>query len=114
MDKLPDLKVLPRTWVFCCKQYLDGSVQKLKARFCARGDKQIQSVDFLDTFTPVVNWTTVHLMIILMIIMNLATCQVNYTAALVQTPMTQESLSTYHLDLQSLGRPTNSNGPYTA
>ena len=38
--------VLPSTWAFN-KQYPDGTVKKFKGRFCARGDKQIQGVDFL-------------------------------------------------------------------
>ena len=83
----PWMKVLPSTWAFRCKRYPDGSVRKLKARFCARGDKQIEGVDCFDTFAPVVNWTTVRLMLILTLILNLATCQVDYTAAFVHAPI---------------------------
>jgi hypothetical protein len=31
--------VIPSTWEFKCKRYLDGRIKKFKARFCARGDK---------------------------------------------------------------------------
>ena len=81
------MKVLPSTWAFRCKRYPDGSVRKLKARFCARGDKQIEGVDCFDTFAPVVNWTTVRLMLILTLILNLATCQVDFTAAFAHAPI---------------------------
>eukprot|EP00956_Cyclotella_meneghiniana_P011311 scaffold15927_cov76-Cyclotella_meneghiniana.AAC.1 len=30
------------TWAFKCKRYPDGRVKKFKARFCARGDRQVE------------------------------------------------------------------------
>ncbi len=33
-----DKNVLPSTWAFKIKRYLDGRVKKFKARFCARGN----------------------------------------------------------------------------
>ena len=39
------MNILPSTWAFRCKWYPDGSVRKLKARFCARGDKQGEGID---------------------------------------------------------------------
>ena len=81
------MNVLPSTWAFKCKRYPDGSIRKLKARFCARGDKQIEGVDYFDTFAPVVNWTTIRLMLILSIILGLSTHQVDYTAAFVHAPI---------------------------
>jgi Reverse transcriptase (RNA-dependent DNA polymerase) len=67
------MNVLPSTWAFKIKRFPNGLVKKLKARFCARGDKQIEGVDFFDTFAPVVSWTTVRLMLILSAILNLNT-----------------------------------------
>jgi len=83
----PWMNVLPSTWAFKCKRYPSGEVRKLKARFCARGDKQIEGVDYFDTFAPVVNWTTVRIMLIMSIILNLSTKQVDYTAAFVHAPI---------------------------
>jgi len=40
----PWMNVLPSTWAFKCKRYPDGAIRKLKARFCCRGDKQIEGV----------------------------------------------------------------------
>ena len=56
------MNVLPLTWAFKCKWFPLGLFHKLKARFCARGDRQIEGVDYFDTFSPVVNWTTVRLL----------------------------------------------------
>jgi hypothetical protein len=81
------MNVLPTTWAFKCKRYPDGTIRKFKARFCARGDKQIEGVDFFETFAPVVNWTTVRLLLILSQVLNLSTKQVDYTAAFIHAPL---------------------------
>jgi Reverse transcriptase (RNA-dependent DNA polymerase) len=81
------MNVLPSTWAFKGKRFPDASVRKLKARFCVRGDKQKEGIDYFDTFAPVVSWQTVRLMLVLSIILNLATKQVDYTAAFVHAPI---------------------------
>jgi len=86
----PWMNVLPSTWAFKCKRYPDGTVRKLKSRFCVRGDRQVEGVDFFDTFAPVVSWTTVRLMLILSIVLGLSTRQVDYTAAFVHAPMEED------------------------
>ena len=59
VDRQPWMNVLPSTWAFRCKRFPNGYICKLKAHFCARGDRQVEGVDFFDTFAPVVNWMTV-------------------------------------------------------
>lgn len=77
------MNVLPSTWAFRIKRFPDGMVRKFKARFCARGDRQIHGVDFFDTYAPVVSWNTVRLLLMLSIQHELETKQVDYTAAFV-------------------------------
>ena len=84
------MNVMPSTWAFRCKRYPDGSVQKLKARFCTCGDKQVEGIDYFDTFAPIINWTMVRLKLILTLILNLATCQVDYTAAFIHSPINHD------------------------
>jgi Reverse transcriptase (RNA-dependent DNA polymerase) len=84
VDRQTWMNVLPRTWAFKCKRFPDGLIKKLKARFCVRGDKQLDGVDFFETFAPVISWTTVRLMLILSLVLGLATRQVDYTAAFLQ------------------------------
>jgi hypothetical protein len=47
VDKQDWMNVLPSTWAFKCKWCPDGSVRKLNARFCVRGDKQQVGSQFL-------------------------------------------------------------------
>ena len=65
-------------------------MRKLKARFCARGDKQLEGVDYFDTFAPVTNWMMVRLMLTLSSILGLATQQVDYTATFIHAPIDEE------------------------
>ena len=63
VPRTPDLNVLKGTWVFKLKRLPDGTPSRFKARFCARGDLQKEGVDFFDTYAPVVQWSTIRLLL---------------------------------------------------
>jgi len=79
IDRL-DHHVIASTWAFKCKRYPDGLI-KFKACFCARGDQQIEGIDFFKTYAPVVQWTTIRLMFILEILLGLKSKQGDITCA---------------------------------
>ena len=81
VDRKEDMNVIDSTWAFKLKRYPDGLIKKFKARFCARGDQQIEGVDFFETYAPVVQWTTVRLMLILEVLLDLKSKQGDVTAA---------------------------------
>ena len=76
-------QIIDSTWAFKRKRFPDGAVKKLKARLCVRGDLQ-ETDDAFDTYSPVVQWSTVRLLLILSIILKLETKQVDFTLAFVQ------------------------------
>ena len=55
----------------------------MKAQLCIHGGQQEEGIDFDDTFSPVVGWSTVRIMLILSIVMELKTKQVNFILAFV-------------------------------
>ena len=73
------------TWAFKIKCYPDGLIKKFKAQFCTRGDQQDHGVDFFKTYAPVVQWTTIRLMLILGVLINLKSKQGDIMAAFVHT-----------------------------
>ena len=71
VDHTKDMNVLQSTWAFKLKHFPDGFIKKFKAWFCAREDQHIQGIDFFETYAPVAQWTTIHLMLILEVLLEL-------------------------------------------
>jgi hypothetical protein len=87
IDVPSNKKVLPMKWDFRLKRYPDGLAKKFKACYCVRGDRQVEGVDYDETWAPVVQWTTVRGMMILALKQGLATAQADITAAFVHAPL---------------------------
>eukprot|EP00956_Cyclotella_meneghiniana_P036232 scaffold123032_cov17-Cyclotella_meneghiniana.AAC.1 len=83
VDRTDDMNVIDSIWAFKLKRFPDGMVKKFKARFGARGDQQLEGVDLFETYAPVVQWTTVRLMLILEILFQLKSKQGDVAAAFV-------------------------------
>ena len=80
----PKGKVISSVWALKRKRYPDGSIWKLKARYCARGFDQEKGIDYFETFAPVVMWLTLRLLLLVMsILMDIETKEIDYTAAFV-------------------------------
>ena len=75
------MNILDLTWAFRCKHYTDGLIKKFKARFCERGNKYLEGIDFFKTYVPVMQWTTVRLMLVLELLLGLKSKQCEVTAA---------------------------------
>ena len=72
------------------QRFPDGSIQKLKARLCVRGDKQVPGIDFTKSYSPVVQWTSICLILILSLVLNWQTVQMDYTNAFAQSTLAEE------------------------
>ena len=90
VEQTDDMNVLPSTWAFKAKRFPDGLIKKFKARFCARGDKQIEGVDYFETYAPVVQWTTIRLMLILECVLDLKSKQGDVTCAFLHAKLPEE------------------------
>lgn len=58
-------------WVFKLKIYVDGSLNKLKARLVARGFSQIHKVDYKDTFALTIKFNTLRVFLAIAVIEDL-------------------------------------------
>lgn len=62
VEALPrERKALTGKWVLTIKTNADGSLNKFKARFVARGFLQIAGLDYADVFAPVTRYTSIRL-----------------------------------------------------
>ena len=89
--------VIQSTWAFKCKRFPDGLIKKFKARFCARGDMQLEGIDFFETYAPVVQWTTIRLMFILEVLLGLKSKQGDVTCAFLHADL--EPGETVYVDM---------------
>jgi hypothetical protein len=82
------MNVLKSTLAFKLKRLPDGTAYSYKARFCARGDFRKEGVDFFKTYAPVVQWSTICLILTTVLTEDQVARQVNYTNVFVhfETP----------------------------
>jgi hypothetical protein len=57
--------VVSSKWLFKTKHAVDGSIEKYKARFVARGFSQKEGIDYEETFSPVARYTSIRIIIAL-------------------------------------------------
>ena len=55
-------------WLYKIKHVVDGSIEKYKARFVARGFTQKEGIDYDETFAPVARYTTIRTIISLAVV----------------------------------------------
>jgi hypothetical protein len=52
--------VVTSRWLYKLKHAADGSIEKYKAHFVARGFSQVEGVDYDETFAPVARYTSIR------------------------------------------------------
>jgi hypothetical protein len=57
--------VVTYKWIYKIKYAADGSVEKYKVRFVARGFSQVEEIDYEETFAPVSLYTSIRTIITL-------------------------------------------------
>ena len=84
VERQPNVKVLKGTWAFRLKRTPDGVAYRYRSRFCVRGDQQEYGVNYFETFAPVIQWSTIRLVLIFILTQNWVTRVIDYTNAFPQ------------------------------
>jgi hypothetical protein len=79
-----DEKPVQAIWSFCRKRAPDWTITKRRSRICPHGGQQVEGLNFWDTYAPVVSWRTIHLALVLSLLSNLKTRQLDYVGAFPQ------------------------------
>ena len=73
------MKVLKGTWALQLKGTPDGVAYRHHSRFCVRGGQQEYGVNYFETFAPVVQWSTIRLLLIQILTTQWKTRVIDYT-----------------------------------
>jgi Reverse transcriptase (RNA-dependent DNA polymerase) len=60
---LPNQNIVGCKWVYKIKRCADGSIEQYKARLVTKDYNQEEGVDYFETFNPVVQPTTIRLVL---------------------------------------------------
>jgi len=86
-QKPHNARLFSSIWSYRHKRSPLGKMLKYKTRICVDGSQQEYGRGFWEVYAPVVNWSTIRLMLLLSTILNLKKCQVDYTHAFLQSPL---------------------------
>ena len=80
-------RVLDMVWTMRCKRHIDTcEVYKWKARRNVHGGQQQRSINYWETYAPVVTWQTIHFFFVLAIIRGWRIRQIDFVLAYTQAP----------------------------
>jgi hypothetical protein len=71
-------KVIMAVWSFKRKRNPFGVITRYKARLCAHGGQTVQGVHYDASYSPVVSWTTIRLLLTLTLVMGWFTRQIDF------------------------------------
>jgi hypothetical protein len=78
-------RVIMAVWSFKRKQNPLVVITKYKARLCAHGGQTVQGVHYDASYSPVVSWTTIRLLLTLTLVMESYTRQIDFVLAFPQS-----------------------------
>ena len=80
-------KIVMSIWSFRRRRYPDGTLDKHKARLCAHGGMQIWGTNYWETYAPVVNWASVHILLAVAKIYGLPLKSIKFVLAFLQADL---------------------------
>ena len=69
VPRLEKKSIMNSKWIYNIKHAADGSIEKYKARFVARGFSQKEGKDYEETFAPVARYTSIRTILALATVM---------------------------------------------
>ncbi len=80
-------KTIMSIWSFKRKRYPDDTLNKHKARLCAHSGMQVWGQNYWETYAPVVNWASVHLVLAIAKIHSSSSKSIDFVLALPQADL---------------------------
>ena len=90
MDLPQGCKPLSSKWVFKRKQKVDGSIDKYKARLVIQSYKQIEGLDYFDTYYPVMRINSIRMVLAITALRNLEVHQMDVKTTFLNGDLDEE------------------------
>src|SRR5260221_185174 len=81
MDEVEASNIVGCHWVFTLKHGPDGSVKHYKVQIVVKGFSQAYQINYDETFTPVIKWDSIHILLTLAAQLNLEIHQMDVKTA---------------------------------
>lgn len=85
-----DAKIIDCRWIYKVKIRTDGSIDRYKASLCAKGYLQRKGIDFYETFSPVVRYDSIRILIALATELDMYIRQFDVKTAFLHGDLTEE------------------------
>lgn len=90
VDLPPGRKTIGNKWVLKIKRKADGSIDKYKARLVAKGYTQREGIDYEETFSPVVRFVSIRLILAIVAHLDLELFQMDVKTAFLNGELDEE------------------------
>ena len=103
VDLPPCCKPLSSKWVFKRKQKVDGSIDKHKARLVIKGYKQIEGLDYFDTYSLMTRIISIRMVLAIAALRNLEVHQMDVKTTFLNGDLEKEIYMEQHEGFSTLG-----------
>lgn len=86
----PDRQAIGCKWVYKIKRRPDGRIERFKARLCAKGYSQKEGIDYTETFSPVIRYDSIRILLALATIYEMEILQFDIKTAFLYGNLKEE------------------------